>query len=429
MSISQGYNPPDMGEIPEEWNAVNLKDVLLELTNGTTSYQSDDETDYPVTRIETISDGVINPDKVKFLVSISKQDLGKYSLRNGDILFSHINSIKHIAKTAIYEGNPPLLIHGMNLLLLRPNREKVYPRFLLNLLKFERTRNKFRSLAKKAINQASINQKEVGSVKIPLPPLIEQRKIARIISSVDDSIQKTNRIIENVEMLKRGLTQRLLSRGIGHTKFKKTELGEIPEEWLISKLENACLVVTIGVVNPATPYYTTPDKGVPYFRTQNVRENRLEPTEIYVTKDFNHKHRKSTLRENDILTIQTGFIGTSCLVPKQYEGANCHSLLITRTNDQILNPVFLCQLLNSSLGHQIISKFAQIGERGHLLLGDFRVLRIPLPPIPEQRKIASILSAVDDKIAKEMLRRVQLEQLKKGLMQGLLTGRVRVKVA
>jgi type I restriction enzyme S subunit len=266
------------------------------------------------------------------------------------------------------------------------------------------------------------------SLKVPVPPLTGQQRIASILLTVDDAIQKTDEILEKTQQLKKGLMQQLLTKGIGHTKFKKTEVGEIPQEWATCRLQDACHEVTIGVVNPATPYYTTPDEGVPYFRTQNVRENILEPTKIYVTHAFNLKHSKSILREYDVLTVQTGFIGTSCLVPKKFEGANCHSLLITRTDAQKLKPDFFCQLMNSDVGHRIMAKFAQIAERGHILLEDFRVMRIPLPAVEEQEKIVTILSTTDKKIASEKLRKQYLEKLKKELLQVLLTGKVRVKV-
>ena len=402
MSISQGYKPLDMGETPEEWDAVNLKDILSEITNGITAYQSDDKTDYPVTRIETISDGVINPDKVKFLVSISKHDLGKYRLRNGDILFSHINSVKHIAKTAIYEGNPPLLIHGMNQLLLRPNGEKVYPRFLLNLLKFEKMRNKFRSLAKKAINQASINQKEVGSVKIPLPPIPEQHKIASVLSTVDEAIQKTDEVIGKAEMLKRGLMQRLLTRGIGHTKFKQTELGEIPEGWELFRLgQNGICEIKYGSAKPKS------EGKIPVIGSAGiyayVGECLVDPPVLIVGRKGNAG--AVYLCKQHCWPSDTTFYVK--IVSRKLTPDFLFSILEMRRISGERAKTTLPSLTKDYLGDQLI----------------------PVPAIAEQQKITSILSTVSDAVQKEKQRMNRLEQLKKGLMQVLLTGRVRVKVA
>ena len=86
-----------------------------------------------------------------------------------------------------------------------------------------------------------LNAEQYSQIPIPLPPLKEQQKIASILSNVDELIQKTEQIIEQTQRLKKGLMQRLLTKGIGHTKFKKTELGEIPEEWNIITIGNDLL--------------------------------------------------------------------------------------------------------------------------------------------------------------------------------------------
>ncbi|NPB04202.1 MAG: restriction endonuclease subunit S [Thermotogae bacterium] len=273
----------------------------------------------------------------------------------------------------------------------------------------------------------AIRYRELAELRIKLPPLLEQKKIAEILRTVDEAIEKTDEAIERTERLKKGLMQRLLTRGIKHERFKKTELGEIPEEWRVVGLEDAAIEVTIGVVSSATPYYTSQENGVPYFRSQNVRENKLLPTNIYITKEFNERHKKSILKEGDVLTVQTGDIGTSCVVPKEFEGSNCHSLLITRTNPQMLNPYFLSYFLNSHIGKTMIKRINSGWGRDHLLLKDFRKLKILLPPIEEQKQIAEIISTVDRKLELLRGRKEKLERVKRGLMKDLLMGRKRVK--
>jgi type I restriction enzyme S subunit len=268
----------------------------------------------------------------------------------------------------------------------------------------------------------------VHSMKVHLPLLPEQEKIAEILSIVDSAVELVDKVIAKTERLKKGLMQTLLTKGIGHKEYKDTPIGKTPKTWQTARLEEASLEVTIGVVNPATPYYTSVNDGVPYFRSQNVRENRLEPTNVFVRPEFNKRHPRSILKENDVLTLQTGFIGVSCVVPKEYEGANCHSLLITRTNPKMLNPRFLCQFLNSAVGKKIINRHNSGWGRAHLLLEDFRRINIPLPPLQEQQTIAEILLTIDKKIELERREKTRLERIKRGLMDLLLTGKVRVKV-
>lgn len=287
-------------------------------------------------------------------------------------------------------------------------------------------------LGLKNLNSATgvpgLNRNEAYALLCPLPEYEEQQKISSILSKMDELIQRTDQVIEQTQRLKKGLTQTLFTKGIGHTVFRKTEIGEIPQEWEIKTIQELSNVVTIGVVNTATPYYTNKD-GVPYFRSQNIRKNFInESNLVYVTPEFNQKHKKSILRKNDILTVQTGDIGTSCLIPKKYEGCNCHSLLLTRTDPQELDCNYLCQFLNSDFGKLVISKFALNTGRGHLLLEDFRLLKIPRPSIEEQHRITSILYNFDSSFQKRYEERFKLENLKVGLMQQLLTGKIRVKV-
>jgi len=274
----------------------------------------------------------------------------------------------------------------------------------------------------------AINKGDLEDLRLPFPPLSEQHGIVEVLSCVDLAIQKVDESIARAERLKKGLMQHLLTKGIEHKEYKETPIGKIPKEWDIKRLEEAAMEVIIGVVNPATPYYTSAKEGIPYFRSQNVKEYRLEPTNVYVRPEFNKIHLRSILKENDILTLQTGFIGVSCIVPKKYEGANCHSLLITRTNPQVLDPHFLCHFLNSPVGKKVINRHNSGWGRAHLLLKDFRKIEIPLPPLQEQRKIAEIFSSVYNILQFKREKKEKLVRMKRRLMDLLLTGRVRVSV-
>ncbi len=166
----------DIGKMPEEWKVMKLGE---------------------------------DNKKVGYLNNLSERDIQNNRLETGDILFSHINSVEHIAKTAIYEGDPLLLIHGMNLLLFKPNKEKCFPSYFLHYLKWERTRNQFRSMAKQAVNQASINQTQIQSFNVVLPP--EQRRIAEILSAADKKLELERRRKEKLERVKKGLMNELLT--------------------------------------------------------------------------------------------------------------------------------------------------------------------------------------------------------------------------
>jgi type I restriction enzyme S subunit len=205
------FKDTEVGRIPKEWEVVKLGDVLLLLRNGLTARQNKEGNGYPVTRIETISEEKIDLSKLGYVSGLSEKDVENYRLIEGDILFSHINSLEHIGKTAIYEGVPRFLLHGMNLLLLRPDKNKIYPIFLLYLLRLFREKKIFEAMSKRAVNQASINQTELRNLKIFLPSLPEQQKIAEVLSTVDKKLELERNEKAKLEKIKQGLMDLLLT--------------------------------------------------------------------------------------------------------------------------------------------------------------------------------------------------------------------------
>jgi len=201
----------EIGPLPKEWRVERLGKVLQLMRNGLTYRQERNHKGVPVTRIETISDGNINPNKVGYISSIDKRQIEKYRLLPGDILFSHINSEPHLGKTAIYQGNPPLILHGMNLLLLRVHPSVSDPYFLFYLLNHERAKGTFIGLAARAVGQSSINMGKLRNLSVPLPPLAEQREIARMLQAVDAKIAAEERRLAALEELFKTLLHALMS--------------------------------------------------------------------------------------------------------------------------------------------------------------------------------------------------------------------------
>ena len=169
----------------DDWEQRKLGDVTEFIRNGY-SYKADGKRNhrYKITRIESISSGIINTDKLG-----SSEDINEnYKLIDGDILFSHINSLPYIANTAIYTADFGEIYHGMNLLNIRAKSQNIVPYFLLHLLKNETSRKWFRLIAKPAVNQASISTIEVCAFEFLLPKLEEQKKIANFLNTLDHLI-------------------------------------------------------------------------------------------------------------------------------------------------------------------------------------------------------------------------------------------------
>lgn len=164
-----------IGTIPKEWGVARLKNVAEGFSNGTSATQlSGDISDYPVSRIETISTGKINYQKVGYLPYYS--GIEKYELTPQDILISHINSLERVGNCAMYLGEQRLF-HGMNLLRVRA-RKDTYPQFLLYYLRSNAFIQQMRECCNHAINQVSVSSSTLKQLSLPLPPYKEQISIA-----------------------------------------------------------------------------------------------------------------------------------------------------------------------------------------------------------------------------------------------------------
>ncbi|MFZ4483919.1 MAG: N-6 DNA methylase [Chthoniobacterales bacterium] len=170
--ILAGYKPKLAVE--PGWEMQPLGDVLHSMRNGRDVEQGDTPAKFRVSRIQSIADGTFNPEKTKWTNDTVAEDR---FLEVGDILLSHINSEPHLAKTALFRGCSERVIHGINLLCLRPNREIIVPAFLAYWLKQEQFIAKALTYAKRAVNQASITGTDLKGIEIPLPPLEEQRRL------------------------------------------------------------------------------------------------------------------------------------------------------------------------------------------------------------------------------------------------------------
>ncbi len=204
--------------------------------------------------------------------------------------------------------------------------------------------------------------------------------------------------------------------------YKLTEVGAIPEDWGGATLGDLTVMMTNGFVGTARRHYARNDNGVLYIQGYNVEENSFNLHGIkFVTEEFHKAHMKSCLQSGDLLTVQTGDIGLTTVVPDQLAGSNCHALIISRLDRKSASPAFLSYYLNSQLGRSRL-KLIQTGTTmKHLNVGDMLQFLVPLPPTKaEQEAIAEALGDADALIEslEQLIAKKRL--LKQGAMRELL---------
>ena len=413
-----------IGRISEDWNIERLQDVLVLLKNGLTVKQNKEGNGYPITRIETISQERIDSDRIGYSPEISERDVEEYKLIKGDILFSHINSLAHIGKTALYEGTPELLLHGMNLLLLRPNKEKIHPEYLLYILKLLKIRNVFWSMSKKAVNQASINQTELGRLRIPVPSVEEQRAVVGVLGVVDSAIGLVDKVIWKTERLKKGLMQTLLTKGIGHTEYKDTPIGKTPIEWKLEKIRDVCEVVTGGTPSTKHPEYF--GGNIKWLKSGDIKQLYIYDTTEKITQ-LGIENSNAKIHPTDSVAIALSGRG-------QTRGRTTIIKVPMACSQSVAFMIPSSEIVAEYLHYNLSNRYMEIRnltghlDRSGLNLSIVSEIQIPVPSLTEQQKIVSILVTVDNKLDLERKEKDKLERLKRGLMGLLLTGKVRIKV-
>jgi type I restriction enzyme S subunit len=259
--------------------------------------------------------------------------------------------------------------------------------------------------------------------RIPLP---EQRKIAEVLGLVQRAMEQQERLIEKTVELKKTLLHQLFTQGTRGEPQKQTEFGPVPESWVVRPCEELCVMITVGVVvKPASHYVAS---GVPAFRSFNVREDRLETDELaYFSQEANDTIlAKSKLRAGDVLVVRTGYPGTSCVVPPEFDGANCIDVVIVRPRSDVVRSGFLSRFFNSPSGKsQAVAAKHGLAQQ-HLNVGAVKKVRVPVPPLKEQDEIENALATVQSKLAHHRRKHATLSALFRTLLHQLMTAQLRV---
>lgn len=308
---------------------------------------------------------------------------------------------------------------------------QVSPRLALDFLEIALVHAKLPRLAS-ASSHPSISQSRIKGVEILLPPLPEQKKIAEILSSVDAAIAATQKVIDQTERVKKGLLQTLMTRGIGHTRFKQTEIGEIPESWEVVRLSQLAKVQT-GLSKSRNR------KGdfieMPYLRVANVQDGYLDLGNIKRIRVPRDSVERYSLQAGDVLMTEGGDLdklGRGAIWRAQIPGPVVHQnhVFAVRTDPTRLLPEFLDYATSSHQGRKYFLLAAKrTTNLASINSSQLNAFPVPCPPLQEQRAIVARLVAFQRASRSHSDQGMALQTLKRGLLQDLLTGRVRVNVA
>ena len=361
--------------------------------------------------------------------------------QEGDILFAKITPCMENGKGA----------HAVNLLngigfgttefhVLRA-KSRAHPRFIYHWIMNEELRRKAEARMTGSAGQRRVPASFFGEFKVPLLPFPEQRRIAEILDTIDEAIQKTEALISKLKAMKQGLLHDLFTRGLDKNgklrdpkahpeQFKDSPLGRIPKDWATVRLSKVCKHITKGAT-PTTYGHSWAKTGILFLRSECVCDGwfSIEGAE-YITEAAHKSMSRSVIKGGDILVTITGNIGRVCRYPENMAEANInqHIARIRLVDTEKFNSDFVLWALQDARQKNLLEleitglAYPQIG------LAQVQAIQLPNPSINEQHLIASSLNAQDARIRAEEHHCDKLKLQKKGLMHDLLTGKARVNV-
>lgn len=275
-------------------------------------------------------------------------------------------------------------------------------------------------------------------IEVGIPPLPEQRKIAAILSSVDEAIEKTQAVIDQVQVVKKGLMQELLTKGLPgrHKKFKQTEIGEIPEDWEVVELDSikapgkfSCAGGPFGSSLSSKHYTPT---GVPVIRGGNLsagHERFKAENFVFVSEEKADELQRNLAFPGDVVITQRGTLGQVGIIPldSEYERFVVSQSQMKLTVDgEIAKPEFVYFYFRSPVAAWVLERETIATGVPHINLGILKKWPIPMPSLAEQEAIVDILEGIEARLMTEAGRSRALSDVKTALMSVLLTGELRV---
>ena len=279
--------------------------------------------------------------------------------------------------------------------------------------------------------RAKLNQGDLREIELLAPPLKEQQKIAEILTSVDDVIENTQSQINKLEDLKKATMNELLTKGIGHTEFKDTEIGRIPRTWSCRTLGGVIKqVMDFRGKTPLKIGMTWGGGTIRALSANNVKTGGIDfSAECNFASDELYEKWMTSghLQKHDLLFTMEAPLGKVALVPDNERYLLSQRVIAIRTCD-LVDSEFMYYYLCSDGFQRELARNATGTTATGIQQKKLLLMNVTIPPSDEQHRISEIIHSLDDKLEAQKQKLSAQQLLKKSLIQDLLTGKVRVTV-
>lgn len=441
-NIPDGFRQTQLGPrtitVPEHWSRVRIKDVSEVVTRGKQPTYVD-KPGIPVLNQSCIYWDGYHQKNLKYLDEDVAEDWKpKHFVTKGDIV---INSTGQgtLGRALYWDKESGTHAIDSHITRVSVDSETIDPEFLRYYLESTWGQTMlYVFCVAGSTGQIELSKTDLMSMPLLSPPVEEQRRIADILSKVDDQIQQTDKIIEETEMLKEGLMQDLYRFGVENESFSTHRVGprevEIPTHWELRAVDELKSTNTSkkairgGPPGGRIKKSDRSEEGAKLYVQENVIHNDFERRGDYLSAEKFEELQSAEVDPGDVLITRSGTIGKSEVFPNDAQrGILGSSLIRVKVNEDIIRPQYLSQFLaDSHVAQSQIKSMSHGGTRTGLNNKIVKSIQVPVPPIEEQDRISEILKTVEERIQQEKKHRDDHKDLKRGLMQDLLTGKVRV---
>jgi type I restriction enzyme S subunit len=418
MQVRLGYKLTEVGVIPEDWKVLPLRDALTHGRLGGNYSNSEVEQSKPLMKMGNIARGYFQLEKIEYIPDRQNAE-PEHKLRLGDLLFNTRNTLDLVGKVAIWRAELPVAYYNSNLMRLEFDSKKISSNMFANyILNANSSISRLRAIATGTTSVAAIYTRDLMQFTIPVPPHAEQQAIGEALSDIDTLISGLNQLIAKKRDIKQAATQQLLTG--------QQRLPGFSGEWVVKPIGESIDLLT-GFPFSSDSYS---DSGVKLLRGSNVKRGKTdwsdEITQFWPS--INQEIAKYEIKVGDLVISMDG-----SLVGRSYarivEGDLPALLLqrVARIRSRTIDIGYLAQFIGSSLFISYCDSVKTVTAIPHISADDIRSFSIPTPPtIAEQTAIANILSDMDSELTALEARCDKARQLKQGMMQELLTGKIRI---
>ena len=408
--MADGMNKPAIrfAGFTDAWEQRKLGDVVKEVT------RNEPCSDAPVMMI-TANNGFIEQSE-RYAFNNAGESLKKYILlQKGELAYNHGASKLRpygscFALTTAENARIPFVYHCFS-------AEGINPEFLSIELNGDEIEGQLRRIVSSGARMdglLNISFDEYTSVSVLLPKKEEQDHIADFFRQLDNLITLHQREYAKLVNIKASMLEKMFPKD--GSAYPEVRFAGFTDAWEQRKLGEISKRVIVGLATSVTPYYRA--EGVPILRNLNIKENYLDDSDIlFLDRSYAESQISKQIRAGDVLTVHTGYIGTSCVVPEKYDKCLTFTTLITTTDNSVLKGEFLAQYLNSDIGMSAVQSVTTQGGRQNLNTNDFVKVEIRVPSLLEQSNICAMLRNIDNLITLHQRKLEKLQNIKKSMLE------------